>query len=251
MVSVVIPIYKNKDTLRELSSRLSEVLGGLDQSYEIIFVDDACPDGSLEELRKIAEEDNNIGVISFKNNMGQHKAVLEGLRAVKGDIIAVMDGDLQDDPKTIPLLLEALRDNDVEAVFAGRKGVYQSFFRMFCSKIFKVILYFMCRVPKDAGLFLVMKKGLANKITEFKGDRLFIVSMIGCLGASTLSVPVVRDRRVDGRSAYGTWGRIVAGFRALSFVFLWKATGGRYFLGGTVKDGSVKEFYGAPFKSVN
>jgi len=248
MISIVIPIYNNKATLKVLHESLSDSLRLMAIPYEIIFVDDSCPEGSLDELKKIADGDMHVGVVSFEKNMGQHKAVLEGIRASHGDIVVTMDGDMQDSPKDIAVLVERLKAGDVSAVFAGRKGVYQSFFRMFCSRIYKALQSILCKVPKDAGLFLAINRRLANKVIEFRGDKPFLISIIGCLGVSTVSIPIVRDKRGVGTSSYSTWGRIKSGLRALRLVLLWKLTGGSFYINDKVEDGSVKSFYGKPFE---
>ena len=111
VVTVIIPLYNEEESLVELYARLSEVLTGLVRGHELIFVDDGSTDGSLGALRELRARDRRVKIISFKRNFGKSAALQEAFRATRGDIVITIDADLQDDPKEIPGLIEKL-DND-------------------------------------------------------------------------------------------------------------------------------------------
>lgn len=216
-ISIVVPVYRNAETLDELYRRLRHVLEDRRLSYEILFVDDACPGGSLAVLEELARRDPQVAVLALERNVGQHRAVLAGLAHARGKWVAVMDGDLQDPPEAIPALL-ARGQAGFAAVFAGRRGRYESPFRLLTSRLFKGLLYLLCGVPADAGLFVVMNRQMVERLLAFGARQPFVVAMIGCSGLPLTSIPVARAQRPSGSSTYSFWGRSKTGFLAIAWV---------------------------------
>ncbi|HZN58786.1 MAG TPA: glycosyltransferase family 2 protein [Planctomycetota bacterium] len=220
-VSVAVPVYRNAGTLRELHARISSVLSAERLSFELLFVDDACPDGSLAVLRELQRSDARVRVLALDRNVGQHRAVLAGLEMARGNCTVILDADLQDPPEAIPLLL-AKRQKGFAAVFAGRRGRYESIGRHVTSRLFKTLLRCICGVPADAGLFVVLDRVLVKRMLQMDRRRPFVVAMIGCAGMRMTSLPVARSRRLCGRSSYSAWGRLRSGLRAVFWVLRWK-----------------------------
>ena len=150
-VSVVVPVYGNAETVGPLQARLRAVLDRAALAHETVFVDDASPDGSLAALRALAERDPAVRVLALPRNRGQHRAVLAGLRLARGRHVAIMDADLQDPPEALPALLARARDG-YDAVFAGRRGHYESRGRLLTSRVFKWLLHAATGLPADAGM---------------------------------------------------------------------------------------------------
>jgi polyisoprenyl-phosphate glycosyltransferase len=211
-VSVIIPVYKNKETLPELHARLTAILGEGTPAFELIFVDDACPEGSLGVLEELACGDARVAVVALERNIGQHRAILAGLTQARGGLIVVLDADLQDPPEAIPQLLSKLQEG-FAAVFAGRRGRYESPTRLLSSRVFKHLLHVFCGVPADAGLFLVMTRMVADRLLAFAMPQPFLTGMIGLTNAPLASIPVLRSARPRGRSAYSPWKRLTTGLR--------------------------------------
>ena len=220
-VSVVVPVYNNAASLEELSRRLRTVFVTHRVSYELIFVNDACPTGSLNVLQLLADTDPHIVVLDLKHNVGQHIAVLIGLSYTRGAWCVIMDADLQDPPESIPDLL-ATRARDVAAVFAGRCGWYESPLKLLTSRVFKLLLHVLCGVPADAGLFVLMRRDLVHCLLEMRTSRPWIVALIGCTKMPTISIPVARVRRPVGRSSYTALTRVYTALRAFACVFEYK-----------------------------
>src|SRR3954453_18868734 len=109
LLSVVIPIYNEREALPRLLSALRKTLGK-DINYEIIFVDDGSVDGTSRELREAAGSDPRIKSIFFSRNFGHQAAITAGLDFASGDALAVMDADLQDPPELLPQMLELLQE---------------------------------------------------------------------------------------------------------------------------------------------
>src|SRR4051794_28523449 len=123
-LSVVVPIKDERDNLRPLHEKLSRVLapllGTTLSDYEIVLVDDGSSDGSFAVLEELAGRDVRVKVIALRRNFGQTPALRAGIDWSRGDVLVTMDGDLQNDPADIPMLLARLNEGH-DAVFGLRK----------------------------------------------------------------------------------------------------------------------------------
>jgi SAM-dependent methyltransferase len=225
-IDVVLPVYRSRDSLRELHARLRRTLVSMNASGQLIFVNDACPQGSLDVLSELAHADAQVRVVDLVRNVGQHRAVLAGLRQSHAPRVVIMDADLQDAPEAIPLLAARLNDGTA-AVFAGRRGRYESIPRLCTSWLFKRLLHLACGVPKDAGMFAILDRRMIERLLAMEVSRPFVVAMIGCAGLPTVSVPVARDRRPRGRTSYGSLRRLGIGLGALTWALRRRLTAGR------------------------
>jgi len=216
-LSVVVPVYNNAQTLIDLYKRIDKVLEKFRITYEIIFVDDSSPENSVAILQQLAKEDSRIAVLALEKNVGQHRAVLVGLSHARGDKSVILDADLQAPPEAIPLLLKEL-DKGYSAVFAGRRGRYQSLPRLISSRLFKWTIHGLCGVPVDAGIYVMMDKSMVKSLLAIDPRKPFVVAMIGCTNLPIRSIPVERDKRAHGKSAYSTWQRLKIGTQAIIWI---------------------------------
>jgi len=215
-ISIVLPVYKNRTTVDSLYRQLTAVLGQQAASYELVFVDDACPQGSLDILERLAADDERVTVLALAENVGQNRAVTIGLAYARGRVAVVMDADLQDPPTAIPVLLAHLC-GDVAAVFAGRRGQYQSRGRLLTSRALKRLLHILSRkrIPVDAGLFVAMRREMIDSLISLSGPRSYVISLMGRTGLPMISIPIERSARPDRRSSYTSWMRLRVATRAL------------------------------------
>lgn len=211
------PVYGNESSLRELHRRLADTMEIINTGFEVIFVDDGSPDGSLVALNELAAEDRRTRILPLAKNCGQSRAITAALRIATGARIVTLDADLQDPPEAIPQLLEVLGGRD-GAVFAGRRGSYESVGRRLTSRIYKGILKLMTGMPRDAGAFVAMSRAVADRIIEMKGGRASLSAMIALTGFPMTSVPIRRNRRPQGRSAYTSRRRLSVASSTLFFV---------------------------------
>ena len=121
------------------AARLRRAVSG--HSYELLFVDDASPDHAHAVIRRLAGQDPRVCGIVLAENVGQNSAVLAGLAHARGTTVAVMDGDLQDPPEAVPALLEALERHGADAVFAARRGHYETLPRLATGRLLKRTLW--------------------------------------------------------------------------------------------------------------
>ncbi len=213
-VDIVIPVYRNAATLPALASSLDRVCRGAGWDFTILFVIDACPQGSEKIAEALAAGHPEIAVYPLERNLGQHRAIWFGLRQAKGDFTFIMDADLQDPPEALPALLPPLAEQG-GVVFAGRRGRYESRSRLLSSKVFKTLLHWATGIPKDAGLFLVMDRAARERILQEPLPQPFLQAMIGCLKIPSRSIPVERSRRPEGTSSYRGLDRWKLGIGAL------------------------------------
>ncbi len=135
LLSIVIPLYNEVESLNELYQQINEVVKANKYNYEIIFVDDGSDDGSLDVLKKLRQKDKNVKIISFRRNYGKSAALAVGFEHARGDVVITMDADLQDDPHEIPNLLKKL-DEGYDLVSGWKKKRYDPITKTIPSKIF-------------------------------------------------------------------------------------------------------------------
>ncbi|CUT01072.1 Glycosyl transferase family 2, partial [Candidatus Kryptobacter tengchongensis] len=139
LISIVIPLYNEVESLPELYDQIKEVVKTNRYNYEIIFVDDGSTDGSLDVLKKIRQNDKNVKIISFRRNYGKSAALAIGFEYAKGDVVITMDADLQDDPHEIPNLLKKLNEG-FDLVSGWKKKRYDPLTKTIPSRIFNFVV---------------------------------------------------------------------------------------------------------------
>lgn len=204
-ISVVVPVFNEADNVAECYSELSQVLGGMSEPYELIFVDDGSSDRSLERLLEAGASDPHLRVIEFRRNFGQTAAMAAGLEHSRYDVVITMDGDLQNDPKEIPGMVVKLREGyDVVAGWRkDRKDKWLS--RRFPSMVANWIISKMTRVQlHDYGCSLkVMTGEVARGIKLYGEMHRFIPALADEIGAKIVEYPVNHRPRIAGVTKYG------------------------------------------------
>lgn len=214
-LAVVVPAYRTAATLEELYVRLDEVLASRGCAVRFVFVDDASPDADRAVLHRLAADDPRIDVVALDQNVGQQRATMIGLARAAATVVAVMDADLQDPPEALPQLLDELASGSFEAVFAGRRGHYESAGRLATSRVFKWLVHRLTGVPRDAGSYVVMTRRMVDAVSRLDARRPYLVGMIGATRLPTASVPVERLPRRAGESAYNGRTRLAMALPAI------------------------------------
>ncbi|MGY1592361.1 glycosyltransferase [Geodermatophilus sp. SYSU D00708] len=212
LVAVIVPVYRNEATLEPLADRLAAALAG--RNWRLRLVIDASPDDSARVAFALSAADPRIAVTGLTVTGGQHAALARGLAAEPGaDVWVCMDADLQDPPEAVPLLLDRLADGDVEAVFAGRRGDYESRLRRLTGTAHRRVAARLTGLPPDAGAFLAM--GPRVRAAVLAEEAPSIVLAVGLARRPVATVPVARSRRPEGRSAWSARARLVQSARSL------------------------------------
>ena len=214
-VSVLLPVFHTETFIPELARRITRTIEGSGRSCELLFVDDASPDGAEKMLAGMAARDPRISAIVLERNAGQHRAVYTALRFARGGAVVVMDADLQDAPEHIPILLEKL-DSGFGVAFAGRRGRYESLSRLVLSKGFKWILHLVSGSPPDAGMFFACTDDAVRRLLRMRTSEPQLVAMLGQIGLPTAAVPLQRFTRPGGVSGYTTSMRFETAKKAIA-----------------------------------
>jgi dolichol-phosphate mannosyltransferase len=212
-ISVVIPVFNERDNLRPLLDALVPVLEGLQRRFEVLLVDDGSRDGSAELLDELAAADGRLRVLHFDRNNGQSAALDCGFQNSVGSIIVTLDADLQVDPADIPEMLRTLADNG--AVVGIRQRRRDTWWRRFSSRFANGVRNRLTREEvEDTGcpLKVLRAEALAN-IPRFNGMHRFLPTLLRLEGYRVVQLPVRHRSRHAGESKYGTWDRAFRGLR--------------------------------------
>lgn len=202
-MSVVIPVYGCKNAVPELYRRLTDSVSQITDDYELIMVNDHCPQNSWEIIEELCKRDTRVKGIELSRNFGQMKAILAGLDYASGDWIVVMDCDLQDRPEEISRLYQrALEGYDV--VFARRKKRKDGWLKVFLANIFYKIYEFATDGNYDGAVcnFSVVKKDVIDSYCRMREYHRGYVMYIKWLGYRQTVVDVEHDERYEGKSSY-------------------------------------------------
>ncbi len=203
MISVVIPAYNEAGNIKVIADKIAEQLGKMD-SYEIIFVDDGSTDSTLNEIKKIAKNDNSLKYISFSRNFGHQRALKAGLDHASGDCVISMDADLQHPPGLITELINKWREG-YDVVYTVRKDVYGvGFFKKTTSKIFYKLMTRISDVdiPLGSADFRLLDKKVVNELRKFKENGLFIRGIVSWLGYNQTGIDYNPQSRHSGSTKY-------------------------------------------------
>jgi glycosyltransferase involved in cell wall biosynthesis len=211
-VAVVVPVYRNAATLGPLTERLGAALTGHDWTVRLVV--DASPDDSAQVAARLSAQDPRNRVTVLERNVGQHRALALGLATEpEADVWVCLDADLQDPPEAVPLLLDRLAQGQLAAVFAGRRGSYESRLRLLTGRAHRRLMAAATGLPRDAGAFLAL--GPAARATVLERDAPSLVAAIGAARLPVTSVAVTRAARAEGSSAWTTRARLRQSARTL------------------------------------
>lgn len=217
MIAVVTAVFGNAATLDPLTRRLAASLDQAGMPWTLRFVIDASPDDSLAAATRLAGADPRLSVTTLTRNAGQNRALLAGLAAeADADVWVCLDADLQDPPEAVPALLARLARGDASVVFAGRRGAYESRARLLTGRLHRAVLSRVTGVPADAGAFLALDRSARDALLAL--DPPSIVAGVGAARLPSVSVPVARDPRPSGRSAWTASARLRQSARTLAWV---------------------------------
>lgn len=204
-VSVIIPLYNEEENVELLYTSLKEVVSTLNKETEIIFVDDGSRDRTFELLSKLKQFDSSVKVIRFTRNFGQSAAMSAGFDYAMGEIIITMDGDLQNDPRDIPLLLDRIEEGyDIVSGWRVNRQD-KAISRKLPSKIANWLIGLITGVKlHDSGCSLKAYRSTIIKNVRLYGEmHRFIPALASSIGARVTEVKVNHSARKYGSSKYG------------------------------------------------
>lgn len=202
-LSVIIPIFNEAASLEDLYDRLTHTLKTIGRPYEVLFVDDGSRDGSMDLLRLFHERDPKVRVVRFNRNYGQHAAVFAGMQRARGDIIITIDGDLQNPPEEIPVLLGTI-DAGHDVVGGWRASRRDPLVRRLLSTVVNRVISATVGIRmRDYGCMLrAYKREVVQQILGCQEISSFIPALANMFAGSVAEVPVKHEPRRHGRSHY-------------------------------------------------
>jgi len=204
-LSIVVPIYNEEENIPPLYDRVTTALAGTGIDYELILVDDGSSDGSFMLLKQLAEKDQRVKVIRFRRNFGQTAAMAAGFDAARGEIIVPMDGDLQNDPADIPVLLAKIAEG-YDVVSGWRKDRQDTFInRRLPSILANGLISRMTGVHlHDYGCTLkAYRREVLDGVNLYGEMHRFVPALASQVGARVTEIPVRHHPRLHGTSKYG------------------------------------------------
>ena len=202
-LSFIIPIYSSEGSISYLVNSLEKLK--IDDSWEVIFVEDGSRDKSFETLFKLLKKSSlNAKLIRHNRNYGEHQAVITGYRYASGNYVVNLDDDLQNPPEEALKLFHWAEHNNLDVVYGEYEKDNHSEWRNFGSKIAHLTAHFFLDLPKKCGIssFRCLKGPIAKEVAKYNGPYPYIDGLIAQISQSIESIKVRHDKRYLGRSGY-------------------------------------------------
>jgi glycosyltransferase involved in cell wall biosynthesis len=203
-ISLAIPVYNEEAVVPELLRRTIEVIDAIPGGpHEIVLVDDGSSDRTLELLERAAEKDDRIVVVALSRNFGHQTALAAALDHVSGDVTILMDGDLQDPPEAIPVLLDK-HEQGYDVVYVRRVNRKEPWWLRACYYIFYRLLAALSSIqlPLDSGDFCLMSRRVIDEIRRMPEHHRYLRGMRTWVGFPQIGVPIERAARPAGVTKY-------------------------------------------------
>jgi glycosyltransferase involved in cell wall biosynthesis len=207
-LSVVVPVYNEAVGLREFNTRLDHVLQGMNVRFEIIYVNDGSSDESGTILNSLNEENSNVSFIQLSRNFGKEIALTAGLDYCNGNIIIIIDSDLQDPPELIPDLYRAFKETRADIVYARRASrAGESFLKKSTARMFYRVINRLSGVyiPVDTGDFRLMSRRSVDALLKLREHHRYMKGLFAWIGYRQVAVEYARDMRYAGDSKFNYW----------------------------------------------
>lgn len=211
-ISIVIPVYNEEESIKELFLRISDVLNRLNKTYEIIFIDDGSIDLTFNVLKELSESNDTLKVIQFRRNFGKSAALTAGFENTQGEFVITVDGDLQDDPEEIPNFLEKIKEG-YDLVVGWKSERKDPIGKKIASKIFNKLTAFITGVMvHDFNCCFKIFRQEVVKNLQIHGElHRYIPALAYWQGYRVSEIKVNHFSRKYGRSKYG-FTRLFKGF---------------------------------------
>lgn len=232
-LSILVPVYNEKENVGALHAETVPVLDRLGLTWEMVFVDDGSIDGTHEALAAIRREDARVRVVRLRRNFGQTTALAAGFDYARGDRVVTLDGDLQNDPRDIPLLLEKMNEG-YEVVSGWRRDRKEPFLtRRFPSAAANRLIAYLSGVPiHDFGCTLkAYDRSVFERLPLYAETHRFLPALASLSGARMTETVVRHHPRRSGRSKYGLSrvGKVLVDLLALQMILHFSTRPRRWF----------------------
>ncbi len=203
-ISVVVPVYRSRETLPPLVDRLVPVLDDLADEYEVILVNDGSPDGSWEQIDALARDEPRVVGIDLRRNYGQHNALLCGIRAARHGLIVTVDDDLQHPPEEIPVVLGKLLAEDLDVVYGVPQRPEHGLLRNVASAVTKTVLQSSmgAETARSISAFRIFRADVREAFADYQSPFVSIDVLLTWGTTRFGAVPVRHEPRRVGTTNY-------------------------------------------------
>ncbi len=212
LLSTVIPVFNEVDSLEGLHAELSEVAQANSYELDIIFVDDGSTDGSWQSIRRLAERDPRVRGLKFRRNFGKAAALSAGFQAARGELVMTLDADLQDDPHEIPRFLEKMGQG-LDVVSGWKRVRHDPWHKVLPSRVFNAMVSWLTDVPlhdHNCGM-KSYRREIFREVRLYGELHRFVPVLAAARGYKVGEIEIAHRARKFGRSKYGV-RRFVKGF---------------------------------------
>ena len=202
-ISVVVPVFNEEENIRILAESVRKALESFTTGYEIIFVDDHSTDGTLQILRSLAGDDNNIKFLSFSRNFGQQAALSAGIDYATGKAVITMDADLQDPPELLPDMIREW-EKGFDIVYMHRKNRHDGFFKKLSARFYYFLLnkFSDRKITGNIGEFRLMDEKVVRELKKLNEKCRYLRGMVSWMGFSHTVLEYDRPNRTSGKSGF-------------------------------------------------
>ena len=202
-LSIVVPVYRSADCLPELARRIEKEVAGHFQSYELILVNDDSPDPSWEVIQRLASEHNFVTGINLRKNAGQDNAIMAGLNIASGEVVVIMDDDLQHDPSDIVSLHRQI-ERGFDVAYARFERKRQAWWKNLGSWFNDWVAVWTLGKPKDIYMspYKAIRREVAQEVTKYVGPYPYVDGLIFAVTSKITQVLATHHTRFSGSSNY-------------------------------------------------
>jgi polyisoprenyl-phosphate glycosyltransferase len=220
-LSIVVPVYRSAECLPELARRIEEQVGGYFQSYELILVNDDSPDTSWEVIQRLASKRTFVTGVNLRKNAGQDNAIMAGLTVSTGEVVVIMDDDLQHDPSDIMALHKQI-ECGFDVVYARFGQKQQALWKNLGSWFNDRVAVLTLGKPKNIYMspYKAMRREVVREVTKYAGPYPYVDGLIFAVTSKITQVPATHHTRFSGKSNYNllrsitVWFKLATGFSA-------------------------------------
>ena len=204
LVSVVIPCYYSEGMIEKVVTLTRDELVAAGYDYEFVLVNDGSTDGTFAAITRLVQADRNVVGIDCAKNLGQHNAIMAGLQKTRGDLIMVMDDDMQTHPSQCPKLLQAIQDGSYDVVLGKWSEQKEAWWRRAGSAFAEWSMRVMTKSPKDLfmGNFIVMRRHVRDEVVRYTGPYVYVQGLMWRATSNMANVEIEHFDREMGESGY-------------------------------------------------
>jgi polyisoprenyl-phosphate glycosyltransferase len=216
LISVVVPVYNEEETLHALHEQVTGVFAELSHDLELVLVDDGSRDASNRIIRELVASDRRVVGLSLSRNYGHEAAIEAGIRGARGDAVIVMDADLQDSPDALPRLVTEW-ENGADVAYAVRRDRKEGPLQRLAFSVFYRLARRMMSIelPRDAGPFCLMSRRATDAVNGMREINRYFPGLRAYAGFRQVAVEVERNPRFAGETKYSFTRRTAGAINAI------------------------------------